>query len=93
MAFFMGLFALAASVSVYQELRLLGFPDGFLTELDRAERILGIIFIGVSFPAGLWFVFIGKKLWIAIVFYAVFVILLSAVDFYLRRHLMSGGGG
>lgn len=102
LAFLMGCFALVSSVFVYQEVRLLGFPDGFLTELERAERILAYIFILTSFLTSFWFVFLSwrasqqrvvTKLCVTILLYTVLVILLFAIDFYLRKHLRSGGGG
>jgi heme A synthase len=48
LAFLAGLVAFALSVYAYLERRLMGFPDGFLTELDRAERCLFDIFIPVQ---------------------------------------------
>jgi hypothetical protein len=102
LAFLMACFALTSSIFVYEEVQLLGFPDGFLTELDQAERILANFFIWISFPTSLWLVFLSwiasqqkirKKLCITIVLYIVLVTLLSVIDFYLRQHLKSGGGG
>lgn len=98
----MACFALASSVFAYEEIRLLGFPDGFLTELERAERILAYVFILISFPTSFWFIFLSwrasqqriiTKLCLTILLYTVLVIILFVINFYLRQHLSSGGGG
>ena len=103
LSFLMAFFAGALSVVVYASfLFRLGFPDGYVTALDRAERILAYVFIGGSFPVGLWFCFLGwiaphqrirKKLGVSACVYAAFTILLFVIDFYLGRHLDNGFGG
>jgi hypothetical protein len=81
---------------------MLGFPDGFLTELEYAERRLAQIFIVISVIVGAGFFYlgtialrkeIGKKLSAAIVLYLIFVISLSLIDYYYRLHLTDGAGG
>ena len=94
--------ALGVSYFVYGQIRFMGFPDGFLTDLDRAQRILGYVFLGTSVPAGLWFGFlswiapqhrVGKKLLVTIALYVGFLLLLYGINFYLRQNLNSGSGG
>ena len=102
LACLMACFALASSVFVYLEVRLMGFPDGFLTELDKAEKILAYVFILINFPTSFWFGFLSwialqqkvrTKLCITIFLYGVLVVLLFVIDSYLRKHLESGRGG
>jgi hypothetical protein len=102
LAFLAGLVAFALSVYAYFERRFMGFPDGFLTELDRAERVLFDIFIWASILAGSWFFFLGwsvprepegKKLLVTIFFYIFFIVIFIIIDVYFHRHFVSGGGG
>jgi hypothetical protein len=103
LAYLIGCGALAASFLIYMEyVYMLGFPDGFITELEQAQRRLAYIFIGISVISGLCFIClgwaasrkkIGKKLFAAIIVYLVSIITLSLIDYYYRLHLMDGTGG
>lgn len=102
LAFSIACLTLVWSAFAYLELQSFGFPDGHLTELDRAEAILGRVLISISVPVGLWFIFLGsiatrrrisKKLSLTIICYAIFVLLLLVTDLYLRHHLDDGVGG
>ncbi len=93
---------LLLSALVYAEVSSMGFPDGHLTELDRAERVLAYGLLGVNFFVSLWFVFlfrraphepVGRRVWVSTALYAVFVAVMLAVDLGLSRHLDAGGGG
>jgi hypothetical protein len=102
-AYLAGCLAFALSLLVYMDyIYHLGFPDGFITELGRAERQLAYIFIGVSVILGSCFIYLGwvasrkrvcKKLSAAIVLYLVSIISLSLMDYYYRLHLMDSAGG
>lgn len=95
--------ALASSFFVYVEyIHMLGFPDGFITELAYAERRLARIFIGTSVILASCFVYlgwmagrkeIGKKLSVAVFVYLIFIITLSLMDNHYRSSLTDGGGG
>jgi amino acid permease len=102
-AYLMGCIALASSFLVYMKyIYLLGFPDGFITELGYAERKLAYIFIGISFILSSWFIYlgaialrkkIGKKLLAAIILYLISIVSLYTIDYYYRLHLMDSSGG
>lgn len=102
-AFLFGLAAFAASLLAYLEyVYMLGFPDGYITELGYAERTLAYIFIAISLTAGACFVYlgwaaaknkIGGKLSVVGVLYLLCVACLFAVDSYFRSHLDNGAGG
>jgi hypothetical protein len=102
-AYIIGCVAFAASILIYLEyIYLLGFPDGFITELGYAERRLAYIFIGISIIFSCCFIYLGrmavrretgKRLLVAIFIYLIFIISISLIDYYYRSHLMDGGGG
>lgn len=94
--------ALALALFGYLEVRFMGFPDGFLTELDRGRRVLWGGFAGLSLVALVWFAYLGwlafnknisRPLAVSAALYAGFAALAAAVDFYLRKTLNGGGGG
>jgi hypothetical protein len=97
----MGCITLIASALVYLELIRMGFPDGFLTEFERAERILYRLFLVVSIPTGLWFLVLGwietpktaKLLTATGASYLVVVVSLLLLGVYLSGRLMGGAGG
>jgi hypothetical protein len=95
-----GCLALALSILAYQEFRLVGFPDGFVSNWDRTRKILYLLFIGASLPTSAWFVSLGwtaarrairARLRATAIAYAVFVALVLVADHYLRE--LSGRGG
>lgn len=98
-----GCAALAASLLVYLEyVYMLGFPDGHITELGRAQRSLAYVFIAASVVFGLCFFYLGsvvsrrridKQLSIIVVLYLLSVIVVFLIDSYYRSHLMDGRGG
>jgi hypothetical protein len=83
-------------------IHMLGFPDGFITELGYAERRLAHIFIGTSVILGSCFIYlggigsrrnIGKKLYAAIFLYLISIISMSLMDYYYHLHLTDSAGG
>ena len=102
-AYLIGCIVLASSILIYIEyIQLLGFPDGFITELEYAERRLAYILIGISVILGLYFIYlgriasqklIGKKLSAAIIFYLTSIISIFLIDYYYRLHIMNSSGG
>jgi hypothetical protein len=102
LAYFWAALTFGLSLTVYQQIQLLGFPDGYLTELDRAERVLGNIFFGINILAGMWFGFLGweaarqrinRKLTVSIISHGIFVLIVYSIGLYLAQNLNSGGGG
>ncbi len=80
----------------------LGFPDGFISELGRAQRKLAYIFIGVSFILSVWFIYLGmvalrkriaKPLLAAVILYLVIIVAVLLLDYYFRLNLTGSGGG
>lgn len=97
-----GCLILISTAIVYEESQFLGFPDGHLTELAQAEKILANIFMGLSIVVSLWFGFLGwvasqqkisRKFGVTIICYTMFVLLLCAIYAYLRQRLDNGQGG
>ncbi|MBF2087092.1 hypothetical protein [Thermoleptolyngbya sp. C42_A2020_037] len=101
-AFLCAFLVLALSGMIYLEVQGLGFPDGFLTELDRAKKLLGLIFLWVSLPIALWLGWlgwvaarqpIGRLLRSTILGYGAFLLILLGIYGYLQQTLDAGGGG
>ncbi|MBN1898631.1 MAG: hypothetical protein JW827_07620 [Spirochaetes bacterium] len=103
LAYFLGLVSLTLPVFIYQfYVKWLGFPDGYLTEFERAEKILYNIFIWPCFGFGLLFIYLGrtasrqktnKKLVISISLFFFYIIVVIIVRYYLGLHLDAGAGG
>lgn len=81
---------------------MLGFPDGFITELSYAYRNLAYIFIGVSVMLSVYCIYLGtvalrKKvaspLSGAVVLYSLFIAVVLLVGVYYRSRLTGGSGG
>lgn len=95
--------AFGAAILVYQRfVYRLGFPDGFISELESAERNLAFVFIGVSLAAGAFCVYLGRakarmnvgvKLSAVIVLYSISMLCLYLTDNYFRSHLAGSAGG
>jgi hypothetical protein len=97
----LGLSFLAYASYVY----MLGFPDGYISELGHAQRRLTYIFIGVSLLASLGFLSLGmtashskrsrhqRQVLIACGLYLLTLIGFWGIDFYYRLHLPGSGGG
>ncbi|MEH2475180.1 magnesium-transporting ATPase (P-type) [Nitrobacteraceae bacterium AZCC 2161] len=80
----------------------LGFPDGFIAELDAAEAVLVTCFNWFSLAMGIWFVVLGIRsfrndigrwsLYSGLLFVSVALISL-AIDRYFRSFMMDSAGG
>ncbi|MBU1077208.1 MAG: hypothetical protein KKH98_07945 [Spirochaetes bacterium] len=102
-SYFFGLLSLTLPVIIYQlHIKWLGFPDGGLTEFERAENFLYRIFIWPGFALGLYFLYLGwtaskqkikKKLVISICIFIFIIIATIIVDYYFSLHFDNGGGG
>ena len=102
-AYLFGCVALASSLLAYLDyVYMLGFPDGFVTELGRAERRLAYAFIGVSVVLAACFIYlgasasrkaVGRKLFAAVVLYLMSVAGAFLIDYYCRSRLDNGAGG
>jgi hypothetical protein len=102
-AYLIGCIVLTSSFLIYLKyIYLLGFPDGFITELGYAEKRLAQIFIGISVILGSYFIYLGtialrkeidRKLFHAMILYLISLISISIIDYYYRLHLMGSAGG
>lgn len=104
-AYLFGCIILILSFFIYEMyIADLGFPDGFTTELEEAQKKLFTTFIYISIILSLYFFYLGwisaqkkitKKLYITISIYIIFLIIVFIINYYLRFHfgLMDGGGG
>lgn len=94
-----GCAALGMSALLFEERRMIGFPDGFVTEDDRTRKALLAASSAASLLAGLWFMFLGgaapqrtgKRLCVTGLAYGFLVTLAFIVDHHLLQR--SGGGG
>jgi hypothetical protein len=102
LAYSVGSITLLAALVLYQEVQFMGFPDGFLSELDRARRVMLWVMIGLSLPTALWFFALGRQaartqvgpqLSVSLAGYGAYMALLWLIDLYLRRNLIGSGGG
>ncbi len=93
---------LAISALCYPELRGFGFPDGHLTDLDRARAPLYRIFIFLSIVHGAYVFQLGwtamdrnlrPRFLVAVLSYGLIIIIAISVDYYLGLHLDNGAGG
>jgi hypothetical protein len=98
-ALLVGLALLAAALGFF-ELQFLGFPDGYLSDWDRARRVLltGLIVTSVFVSAIALFLgsrlasaAAGRNLKIAALLYALFLAAVLIADGYLSSQ--SGRGG
>lgn len=89
---------LALGIAFYScyEFKFIGFPDGFLSDFDRVNKILLIILISANISMALWSIFLGgldssptinKMLFISIAGYLGFMVLFLFVQFCLRQFL------
>jgi hypothetical protein len=91
------------SLFIYtQYIYLLGFPDGFISELAQAQRQLAYLFISISLAVGICFLCLGnvprksnihQKLIILIFLYLMAIAGISALNYYYQLHLSNGSGG
>ncbi len=80
---------------------VLGFPDGFISELGYAQRRLVYIFIGLSVFLSIVFIYLGtvafqkqspRKIVFAVILYLIIVVGIVFVDYYYRLTLTGSGG-
>ena len=101
-AYALGACSLLVAAWLYQALGQMGFPDGHLTELDRARQPLFVLgcavgaFLGIVFLVLARFATTGSRqrfFWPAtVVLVSMFLIILS-MDVYLGIQLDDGAGG
>jgi len=101
-AYFLSVIALLSAILTYMNTVSMGFPDGHLTEFERAAKPL---FIGYSILAllfGIAFYLLARfssKKYSSLAFYfcvVLFMLLVSALIvlyFYFSSNLNHGGGG
>jgi hypothetical protein len=103
LAFLFSAVTLIASLLIYlQYSHMQGFPDGYITELGRAQRQLGHVLIGISLALGAYFTYLGilasrkritYQLGIAAVLYFIVVITAAILNQYYQLNLPGSGGG
>jgi hypothetical protein len=80
---------------------MLGFPDGFITELGYAQRRLAYIFIAMNILFSAYFVYVGRvtlqqevtrPLSVGVALYSLVIVAVLSVDVYYRSTLMGSGG-
>lgn len=96
-AYLIGCIAFVLSVFAYLEfIYLLGFPDGFITELEYIERRLACIFIGISSILGIHFFYLGiiawrkeivKPLLVTIILYLILILSILLAHYYYRLNV------
>jgi hypothetical protein len=98
----LGLAVLAMAAYEYAWLQGLGFPDGHLTDLDRARIPLHGAFIGLSVLCGLCFLLLarigpGGPRWtwllVVVALYLSIVLVTLSIDWHLSTSLDAGAGG
>ena len=90
-----------AALAYLTYIHLLGFPDGFVTELESAQRWLAWVFVVASMLFGAVSVYLGsfapaqriRTLAVALACYAVLAASAWGLNCYFIAHLMGGGGG
>lgn len=98
-AYITGFTALLLPVMLYFfYIRGFGFPDGYISELQRAEKILyRIIEIPGIITACCLFYFgkkkEGRKIILFVFLYFALILLVVLLDYYFRLHLDHGQGG
>jgi hypothetical protein len=97
-----GVAALLSLLAYANYIYILGFPDGFITDLGYAQRRLAYIFIVVSVALALSFIYMGtvalrksvnRTLAVGVGLYSLFIAVLLLIDSYDRSSLTDGGGG
>jgi hypothetical protein len=81
---------------------MVGFPDGFIAELDGAEKELATWFIWFCFAMAIWFVSLGwlsfradvkRKLAFSCMLFLLVASIAIALDLYFRSYMMDSRGG
>lgn len=95
--------ALALAMFAYLEfIAMLGFPDGFISELGRAQRRLAYMFIVGNILFSLYFMYAAWRglkhrsivtLWPVGLAYMLMLTTLLLLNGYYQQTLRSGGGG
>ena len=102
-AFLLVLATGVAAAFVYLEyVYMPGFPDGFITELERVERMLAYVFIGINCAAGTAFAYLGRtmerprrglKLCVVAALYSMAAFCLLMIAAYFASFMDNGAGG
>lgn len=100
LSFGFAIVAFAASYLLYlTHFWLAGFPDGFLTKLQRGQQYVYGLLIALQMLIGGVFTLFGFRqsssshVHAAILTYAAVVLAVIGIDAYLHTILMGGGGG
>ena len=102
LSYLIAITAFIVAAVLYHAANLKGFPDGHLTELDRAERPLFYGSTVLALLAGLFFLSLprkaktsrGNKIFVwAVIVIVVLSLVLVALDWYFIKTLDAGQGG
>ena len=102
LAYVLAVIVLAIAAYDYLWLKDLGFPDGAITELDRARIPLYKVFITLSVFCGAYLIYLGAKgvdqqrrmRLLAVTFlYLLIVAVTITIDWRFSTYLPGGGGG
>ncbi len=103
LSYFFGFISFAVPVFVYLAyVQYLGFPDGYVTDLERAGRILYNFFLCISSALGIIFFYLGlsaakqktgRPLQISVIIYVALFAVIILVYFILCSFLDNGRGG
>jgi H+/Cl- antiporter ClcA len=98
----MGLAVISVALFFHMTLQEAGFPDGHITDLERAHAKLYPPFIVLSIICGLYFFYIGitvanrkirSRFLAGILAYLLISCITGAIDVYLTMTLDDGAGG
>ncbi len=98
---FLSLFSTLIALMTYYEYEMMGFPDGYLSELELTQENYFLIFIGLNIIFSILFFYTLikynsiKKRRINLLVFLFFVIFISfyAINYYLATLLNHGQGG
>lgn len=99
-AFSLSVCLLAAAAYVEAQAQLLGFPDGFLSDRDRAARVIATLFVWGSTLTALCVAVLGwrarqnatRGLALVVTLYVVFALVLLGCLIYVQQFMDSGIG-
>lgn len=101
-AYGLGVLSIIASVLLYMEQQNIGFPDGHLTELDRAEKPIIFVLSFILIVSGLLLLYLGRfakwknsnrLFYGTLILVLVAVLITASLDVYFNSILENGGGG
>lgn len=102
LAYILAIILFVVAAILYLEADMKGFPDGHLTDLDRAEQPLFCVSSILSLLTGLFLVYLArfKKInntnrtfYRTLIFLLIAVLIIGSLDWYFIETLDGGAGG